>query len=113
MRKETIYLEFTSEEAALLVNVFSSWIENVNVMQLKLPAVDIESEAVKFVNDSLPLLKDAIAMEIGVILECHISIKLVLFSLAMLTAHMSTEDTDKLNTQVMIKLIHASKDGGR
>lgn len=111
MKKEII-LDFTCEEAALLINVFTAYLENVNTLQLKLPAIDIVADEIDFVDESLPLLKDGVALEIGVILQCPVAIKHVLLALALLTASLTTEETDTLNTQCMIKLFYASR-GGR
>lgn len=109
--KKNIYLEFSTEEAELLVEVFSGYLENVNNLQLKLPGIDIDFEEAEFVADSLILLKDAVDMEIGVILQCKIAIKKVLFSLALLTANYANEENDRLNTSCIIKLLHAAQDG--
>ena len=109
--KRYISLEFSHEEAELLVTVFSAYLENVDVLQMKLTAIDIDFDEIDFVDDSLVLLKDAVALGIDVILHCKISIKNVLFSLALLTAHHATEENDHVNTSCMIKLLHGSRAG--
>lgn len=109
--KKNINLEFSFEEAELLHEVFSTYLENVNTLTLKLPGIDIDFEEAEFVADSLPLLKDAVDLEIGVILTCSVKVKWVLYSLALLTASYSTEENDHVNTSCMIKLLHGSRVG--
>lgn len=107
------YLEFSAEEAEIMVDVFSNYLENVNALQLKIPSIDINFKEAQFVSDSLPLLKDAVHLDIGVILQCNKCINGVLFSLAMLTIQYSKEDNDHLVTSCIVKLLHTHLFGGK
>ena len=110
MRKYII-LEFTTEEAELLVGVFTQYVEQHRVLQFKVPAIDFDFNEMDFICSALSILEDAAFLNIDVILYCPRKLNWVLYSLAMIIPSFSTEENDHAAFQCIIKLLHAAKDG--
>ena len=104
-------LVFTTEEAEILVNVFTAYQLSFNALQLRVPGVDIDFKELDFIDDAIGLLNDAISLEIDVLLECSPSLWWTLYSLATITATYSTVENEHVCYSCMIKLLHAGKRG--
>ena len=109
--KKKISLVFTNEEAEVLVNVFTAYQLSYSELQLKVPGVDIDYGEMKYIDESIGLLYDALALGIDVVLECDPSIWWVLYSLATITSTYFTETNDHVCYSCIIKLLHGGKRG--
>lgn len=106
-----LQITFTVEEAETMAIVFSSYQMGYNTLLLKSPGVDIDFHEMKFIDESIGLINDAIAIRIDVLLELHPSIWWVLYELAKITATYSTEANEHVCYCCITKLLLAGKRG--
>lgn len=106
-----ISLVFTNEEAEVMVNVFTAYQLSFNTLQLKVPGAEIDFKELNYIDESIGLLNDALALGIDVVLECDPAIWWVLYNLATITATYFTEHNEHVCYSCIIKLLHSGKRG--
>ena len=112
MKKKRFYLEFTEEQADLMVNVFNLCIHQRQTLINRIPSIDFREDVTKFLYDCLELLEDSVLLGIDVLVEVPENVGNVLYQLALAAANIKLPTTyDKLINECIIKLIHAAKVG--
>ena len=110
--KKNVSLEFTWEEAEVVKTAFECYLEQVHILQLKVPAVDFDLQEKNFIVEAIELCKGAIYHEIDVLIYCPLEIKWVLYSVATVAATIFIrEDQEHHLTHCLIKLLFAAQDG--
>ena len=67
--KKRIYIEFSLEEAEVMVNVINETIARRQKFMERFPYVDVSETITKLIYDNLELLEDAVLLSMDVVLE--------------------------------------------
>ena len=111
MRK-TKYVEFTIEQAEVMVKVINEAISRRRKFMERFPSVDVSEEITKFLYDSLELIEDAVLLNLDVVIEFERKPLYIaaLHLISSIAADMSEflED-ESIYNQCIFKIIHATR----